>query len=145
MKTEFFVLLAVLLIGSTTWAQDQACSPNSEACQSSCVNSGLMSNPVTDCRTACSKFNSDYKGYCYARPYNNRELTMDERKAIYDRETDLCTARECDPPYKQNLQPCLSMTDRAAKISCSTTVVNNKLSCVASCASRAKQKAMSAK
>lgn len=144
MRTELFVLFAVLFLGSPTWAQDRACSPNSEACQSSCVNSGLMSNPVLECRRACSQFNSDYKGYCYDRAYPNKGLTMDERKAIYDRETDRCTANECDPPYRQNLQPCLNMTDRAAKISCSTAVVNAKLSCVASCASRAKQKAMSA-
>lgn len=144
--SKLLLPIATLFICAPTWAQNEppACSPNSEACQSSCVNSGLMSNPVTDCRRHCSQWNSDYKGYCYARAYPNKGLTMDERKAIYEREADACSQRECDGPYTQSIQGCVNMTDRSAKISCSTNAVNAKLRCFASCASRAKAKAMSA-
>lgn len=150
---KLWLPLATLLIGVTplsynfrTWAQESspACSSDSDACTTSCINSGLMSNPVLDCRRSCGQFNSDYNGYCYARPYANTGLSSAERKAIYLREAQTCTASECDPRFHQQLQTCSNM-DRAAKIACGTSTVNENLRCAAACNTRALQKAQEAR
>lgn len=134
----------VLLHSSGTWSQDgpPACSPDTRACMTSCVNAGLTSDPLLDCTKSCGQFNSDYNGYCYARPYANQPLSKHEREAIYRQEANACTASECDPAYHQQLQACMKLSDKTAKISCSKPVIQEDLRCAAACDTRALRKAM---
>jgi len=105
MRFIVFLLGAILVLIGPAMAQDgsPACSSDTQACTTSCINAGETSDLVLDCRKSCSEFNSDYNGYCYARPFANRPLSTAEQESIYRREVAACTASECDPTFNQQL------------------------------------------
>jgi hypothetical protein len=140
---RFFVLLlgAILAHTGLGLAQDgsPACSADTQACTTSCIDAGETSDLVLDCRKTCSQFNSDYNGYCYARPFANRPLSAAERESIYRREVAACTASECDPTFNLQLGACSA--DKATRMSCSKQAIQEQLTCATSCATRAIRKA----